>query len=57
MTPESVIVTTDRDQIFLDCIEQLCIDDTHKYVQWFDVEKGVIVDREIAGKILSVVVV
>ncbi len=57
MSPESVIVTTTEDKYFLDCIEQLCIDDAHKYVQWFDAEKGNIVDREIAGEILSVFVV
>ena len=57
MSPESVIVTTTEDKYFLDCIEQLCVDDEHKYVQWFDAERGTIVDREISGKILSVVVV
>lgn len=57
MSPESVIVTTTQDKYFLDCIEQLCVDDANKWVQWFDTESGKIVDREIAGEILSVVVV
>lgn len=57
MTPESVVVTTTEDTYFLDCIEQLCIDDSHKYVEWFDLEDRRLVTREIVGDILSVVVV
>ena len=57
MSPESVIVTTDRDQIFLDCIEQLCVDDEHKYLEWWDHENRQLVTKEIQGKILGVFVV
>lgn len=57
MTPESVVVTTDSQKYFLDCIEQLCVDDEHKYVQRFDYESREMVSEEIQGEILSVVVV
>lgn len=57
MSPESVIVTTTEDKYFLDCIEQLCIDDQHKFVEWWDHENRQLVTKEILGDVLSVVVV
>ncbi|QDP66568.1 MAG: hypothetical protein Tp1111DCM1126091_74 [Prokaryotic dsDNA virus sp.] len=57
MTPESVIVTTDSQRYTLDCIEQLCVDDEHKYIQRFDYESRQMVAEEVQGVILSVVVV
>ena len=57
MTPESVIVTTDSQRYTLDCIEQLCIDDAHKYIQMFDYGSREMIAEEIDGVILSVVVV
>lgn len=57
MSPESVIVTTTEDKYYLDCVEQLCVDDSHKYLEWWDHENRQLVTKEIQGKILSVFVV
>ena len=57
MTPESVIVTTDSQRYTLDCIEQLCVDDEHKYIQRFDYDSREMIAEEVQGVILSVVVV
>lgn len=57
MTPESVVVTTTDQKYSLDCIEQLCVDDSHKYIERFSFEDRQLVAEEIRGDILSVVIV
>ena len=57
MIQQTTIVTTTEHQYTLDTIEQLCCDAEHPpIIQRWDSQAKRIVDEEIAGNVLSVVV-